>query len=127
MHKNHLLAATIFCMTAVAFGALGAHYVKKIITPDQLTSYETAVRFQFFHGLTILIVAILNERIQLKNYKHIQQLFIAGTCLFCISIYILLFTSFKFIGPITPIGGILLLVAWILLLLSTLKYNNHKI
>jgi len=117
--------AIFFAVTAVALGALGAHALKEILTETQLHSFETGVRYQFFHALAILFLALNTEKFN-HQLKRSLYLMTAGICCFSFSIYLLslqhtLGISLSFLGPITPIGGLLLISAWIMLFFSIKK------
>lgn len=116
MSINTLRAGSIFCFLAVAGGALGAHSLKKVLDSDQLIAWETAIRFLMFHGLALLIVHFLNKSATQK-FTMPAVLIFWGTILFSGSIMLLvtaplLNTSFSFLGPVTPLGGIILLAGW---------------
>lgn len=108
----------LFGFTGVLFGAFGAHYLKSRLNASQLQSFETGVRYQIFHALLLLILGFNLE------YAHpvevwASRLLILGTLLFSFSIYLLVWTGYKgrkwkFLGPITPLGGLLLLAGWAL-------------
>ena len=111
--------AIFFAATAVALGALGAHALKEILTTSQLQSFETGVRYQFLHALAILLLALNAEKFN-HQLKRSLTLMTTGICFFSFSIYLLslqktLGISLYFLGPITPIGGLLLISAWIML------------
>ncbi len=117
--------AIFFAVTAVALGALGAHALKEILTENQLHSFETGVRYQFFHALAILFLALNTEKFNPKLNRSLYLMTI-GICCFSFSIYLLslqdiLGFSLSFLGPITPIGGLLLISAWIMLFFSIKK------
>jgi uncharacterized membrane protein YgdD (TMEM256/DUF423 family) len=127
-HKKLLIAGTIFCLTSVILGALGAHALREHLSTNQLTSFESGVRFQMYHGIVLLIIPsikLLNDAV-----KNILFYFITiGTCLFSFSIYLLctaqLFnTSMNYLGPVTPIGGTLLIVAWFIILWKIISYKS---
>ncbi len=112
-----LLAASIFGGLAVILGAFGAHAFKKIMTDEQLKSYETGVKYQFYHALLLLFLG-MHPQIELLRYA--SYAIIIGTLLFSFSIYGLCWSGVKnkklrILGPITPIGGLFLLSGWILL------------
>lgn len=119
-----LLFGTLFGGLAVIFGAFGAHALKKILSDEQLKSFETGVKYQLYHALVLLIVGFnlaLNTTIEI----YMVYSFIVGIILFSFSIYGLVISSannkkLKFLGPITPIGGLLLLIGWCLLLVAVL-------
>ncbi len=118
MDKKIYSAAGFFGMLAIIFGAFGAHALKKILTIDQLSSFETAVKYQMYHALFLLFLA-LNNHLQVKQKKVIYLLVVVGITLFSGSIYLLSTmnitdVNFKPIGFLTPIGGGLLIIAWAL-------------
>ncbi len=116
MDKKILLVATFLGITAIILGAFGAHGLKKILSVEQLATFEVGVRYQMYHALFLLFVgtfAFLGE----KERTIIFYLTIIGVLLFSGSIYLLSTNSItnmktKFLGPITPIGGLLLVSAW---------------
>lgn len=107
--------AALLAATGVLLGAMGAHALKAVLTPDQLLSFETAVRYQLYHALALLVIQGVHAHNPLRNIAIINNCMLAGTLCFSGSIYLLLATHIKALGPITPIGGLLLIVAWILL------------
>ena len=117
--------AIFFAVTAVALGALGAHALKDILSDSQLHSFETGVRYQLFHAITLLMLALNTEKFNHHLNKSLK-LMTAGICFFSFSIYLLsiqdtIGVSLTFLGPITPIGGLLLICAWLILLFSIKK------
>ena len=124
MNKNIMAWGATFALTAVILGAFGAHALKKLLSINQLASFETGIRYQMFHGIVLLIIGISIDKI--NKTVIISKLFISGTILFSFSIYLLntqelIGTSLSFLGPVTPIGGALLIAGWFCLLLSLLK------
>ena len=127
MDRKIISTAAIFGMIAIILGAFGAHALKKVLTLDQLATFETGVRYQTYHALFLLFIGILTDLPQ-KTKNTIYYLVTFGIFLFSGSIYLLAtndLTSFDFkvIGFITPIGGLLLILAWGALLLN---YFNKK-
>ena len=117
--NNFIKISIFFALTAVVFGALGAHYLKDLITSSQLTSFKTGVKYQFFHALAILLISLNKDKFNTHVKKSLFFLFI-GTLFFSFSIYLLalkdlLLISFQYLGLITPIGGLLLIIGWFLL------------
>ena len=114
-----LISGATFGLLAVIFGAFGAHALKKILSEDQLKSFETGVKYQMYHAIVLLFVgSYFSNPNQLMSWA-----FILGTLLFSFSIYGLVLSDakgkkMKFLGPITPLGGLLLVVGWIMLLLE---------
>lgn len=128
MFKKYIVSGIVFCLLAVAIGAFGAHGLKSL-TKDasQLTAFETGVRYQFFHGIALLIIPFVLEKINQES-KLIFNLFLTGILLFSFSIYVLVLSKIggvellaKIAGPITPIGGLILIVSWGLLLVKVIK------
>jgi len=117
--------AISFAVTAVALGALGTHALKEVLTESQLHSFETGVRYQLFHALALLVLVLNAEKFN-QHLKKSLTLMTVGICLFSFSIYLLSIQetvgiSLSFLGPITPIGGLLLISAWLLLFFSIKK------
>lgn len=116
MDKKILLAAAFLGITAIILGAFGAHALKKVLSIEQLQSFEVGVRYQMYHALFLLFIgvfAFLNE----KERLLIFWLTIFGVLFFSGSIYLLATNGItnlktKFLGPVTPIGGLLLISAW---------------
>jgi uncharacterized membrane protein YgdD (TMEM256/DUF423 family) len=123
--------AAALAAIAVSFGALGAHTLEKLLLPKSLTAWETAVRYQLIHAVVILILALNDRLISEKSIRRILNFFILGVVFFSGSIYLLATQSLtglsvSFLGPITPIGGVLMITAWILVFLHTTKTTKLK-
>lgn len=120
MNETALLFGAILGFLAVIFGAFGAHLLKKKLIKEQLISFETGVKYQMYHAIVLLVLGFqLNLEITIDTY--IINSFIIGTILFSFSIYGLVISSannkkMKFLGPITPIGGLFLVLGWALLI-----------
>ncbi|SED17960.1 Uncharacterized membrane protein YgdD, TMEM256/DUF423 family [Tenacibaculum sp. MAR_2009_124] len=121
MNHTLLLFGSIFGMLAVLFGAFGAHALKKRLNADQLKSFETGVKYQMYHAIVLLIIGF-----NITNPSYFLGIsFILGIFLFSFSIYGLVLSDSKgkklrFLGPITPIGGLFLIIGWVLLLVKVL-------
>lgn len=125
MDKKISITAACIGMIAIILGAFGAHALKKVLTPEQLISFETGVRYQMYQAFFLFFLATQND-IQEKTKKIIYRLNLFGIVYFSGSIYLLSTTGitgidFKPIGFITPIGGLLLIAAWGILGYSILK------
>ncbi len=129
MHKKFLVTAFLLGALAVALGAFGAHSLKKIagISADTIASFETGVRYQFYHTLALLIVAILYKESQSRFLQWAGYFFIAGIILFSGSLYVLTFlkatqlVGMSGIGIITPFGGVSFIAGWLLMLTAVVK------
>ena len=114
-----LVFGSLFGALAIIFGAFGAHALKKKLNPEQLQSFETGVKYQMYHAITLVVLGFnLSDESSINDY--IIHCMIIGTILFSFSIYGLVLSSannrkLKFLGLITPLGGLLLTISWILL------------
>lgn len=118
MDKKIILTALVFGFISIILGAFGAHALKKVLTPEQLSSFEVGVRYLMYHGLFLLFIGTTQMLLpEQKNIVFYLTLF--GTILFSGSIFLLSSSgvtgiNFKFLGPITPIGGLLLIASWVM-------------
>ncbi|WP_309614791.1 DUF423 domain-containing protein [Flavobacterium sp.] len=116
MERKITSVAALMGMIAIILGAFGAHALKKQLSVEQLTAFETGVKYQMYHALFLLFLG-LNTLLDEKAKKMVFQLVIFGVIFFSGSIYLLTTKAitgvdFKFIGIVTPIGGALLILAW---------------
>ena len=127
MQRTIFLIAAIFGVLGVSLGAFGAHALKQFLTDTgSLATYETAVRYQFYHTLLLILVGILMFRIDSKWLKYSALSIILGVLFFSGSLYLLCFTQQAFWGPITPIGGLLLILGWGFLGLAIFNFPFSK-
>ncbi|WP_312901678.1 DUF423 domain-containing protein [Chryseobacterium taichungense] len=120
-----LIFGAVYGMLSVILGAFGAHALKKILSVERLESFETGVRYQMYAAFFLLIVGYM-LKFDTSSQKWISILMIAGTMLFSFSIYGLSMQDYfgmnlKFLGPITPLGGLLIIVSWALLIFYVAK------
>ncbi len=120
--KKAKIFGTLFVLISVTFGALNTHYLKSILPKIAIDSIDVSLRYMMYHGLGLLIISIL----PIKKKRYIINLIIVGTLLFSLSILILSFQSISksnlgWLGPLTPIGGLLLIGGWIILLYSFIR------
>ena len=130
MNKTILLTATSFGLLAIIFGAFGAHGLEKVVEQSAIDSFETGVRYQMYHALFLLLLGMWDGMV-VNRKKIVFHLIWIGVVLFSFSIYALSLnelTSFDFkkIGFITPIGGTILIVGWILFGYYILTNKSHK-
>lgn len=126
MKEIVLLSGAVYGGLAVLFGAFGAHALKSKLSKDQLKSFETGVKYQMYHALVLLTLGFqldFNSEIEIMA----SWFFIIGIFLFSFSIYGLVLSSakgnkIKFLGPVTPLGGLLLLIGWVLLVFIFLNH-----
>ncbi|MCL8008856.1 DUF423 domain-containing protein [Gelidibacter japonicus] len=130
MNRTILITAAIFGIVAIALGAFAAHGLKEVLSTEALQTFETGVRYQMYHAIMLLFVggtSFLNA----KSKNIIFYLVLIGVVFFSGSIYGLSTMdvtgiNFKSVGFITPIGGLLLISAWALMLLNFLKLKRDN-
>lgn len=120
-----LVVGAVYGLLSVVLGAFGAHAFKKILSADRLESFETGVRYQMYGALFLLFVGWI-LKFETGTERWISLLMIFGTMLFSLSIYFLAFqdvwgANLKALGPITPLGGLLMILSWGLLIWHFLK------
>jgi uncharacterized membrane protein YgdD (TMEM256/DUF423 family) len=109
-----LLLGTLFAGLAVSAGAFGAHFLKGILNPTMLTAFETAARYQMYHALGLCIVSWAIERYPHRRFATVGWLFTAGILLFSGSLYGLSLSGWRWLGPVTPLGGAAFIAGWAL-------------
>jgi len=107
--------------TGVALGAFGAHALAGLLSPADLGTFETAVRYQMYHALGLFGVAWLAERGGHPLVVRGGWLLVAGTVVFSGTLYLLVLTGARWLGAVTPIGGVMQLAGWLLVLLGSLR------
>jgi uncharacterized membrane protein YgdD (TMEM256/DUF423 family) len=120
-----LVFGAVYGMLSVILGAFGAHALKKILSVERLESFETGVRYQMYAAFFLLIIGYI-LKFETSSEKWTSILMIAGTLLFSVSIYFLslqdyLGANLKFLGPITPLGGLLMILSWLMLIVYFVK------
>ena len=117
MYKIILSTGSILAGLAVIAGAFASHSLRGYLTESALSTWQTAVRYQMYHSLALLLVAVLMrlEKLWSLWLKSSAIAFIIGILLFSGSLYILSLTNIRWLGIITPFGGIVLILAWIFL------------
>ncbi len=122
MHKTFLIAGTVLGGLGVGIGAFGAHALRAMLTASgRMDTFETAVKYQFYHALALLLTGILYASFPNKYILNAGYAMIGGVLIFSGSLYILCLSGIKWLGAITPIGGLLLLAGWGFLLAGLLK------
>lgn len=126
--KQVLRIAAISGAIAVAFGAFGAHKLKELIDEKSVMNWETGVKYQMLHTLAMLLCGVLMLLQPVKQLKTAASLFLAGIFCFSGSLYLLTTRtitgiSATFLGPITPIGGLLFIAGWLFLFVAVSKFT----
>lgn len=130
MHKTYIKTAAFLGSLTVAMGAFGAHKLKSLVAETVVNTYETAIKYQFYHVIALLIVGIVYGTFTNKLVKAAGVFFILGIIFFCGSLYVLTYKealvlpSLKWVGPITPIGGLFFMIGWICLGIGIGKEKN---
>jgi len=134
MHRGYLTTAFILAAITVALGAFGAHKLEDIAPPTALKTFDTAVRYQFYHVFALAVSGILYKSYRNKWIRTSGMFFLLGIFLFSGSLYLLTLSiakesaDFKWVGPITPIGGVFFILGWIYLAVgirNTKKQNGN--
>jgi uncharacterized membrane protein YgdD (TMEM256/DUF423 family) len=121
MSKFFFVAGALLGGAGVAAGAFGAHALATRLAPDRLELFELAVRYQLTHALALLAAAWAVERWPAASTTVAGWLLLAGTLIFCGTIYALAFNAPRVLGAVTPVGGLALIVGWVLLAISALR------
>jgi uncharacterized membrane protein YgdD (TMEM256/DUF423 family) len=126
MENNPFLRlAAILGLIAVVLGAFGAHRLEMLISPERIETFETGVRYQFYHTIMIALIGVLLHFREIKIWRTAAWLFVIGIILFSGSIYLLAIREIvdlgSWLGPITPIGGTLFIAGWTCLLIGTFR------
>lgn len=126
------MAGSINALLAVAIGAFGAHALKKMVTPDLLVTFETGVRYQFYHSFALLITALVYDKLPIGSIRFAGYAFLTGIFLFSGSLYAITFLKIQGavglngIGTITPIGGLFFIGGWIFLIAGILNSGKSS-
>lgn len=120
--RSTFIWACIFGATGVVIGAFGAHALKPSLdAAGRLDTFETAVKYQFYHTLAMLAVGLMMQQITAKALHYATLLFALGIVFFSGSLYVLCITGIDVLGAITPIGGILFIAGWISVLTGVIR------
>ncbi len=120
--SSWMVLGSILGACAVALGAFGAHGLKTRVGPDMLAVFETAVRYHLTHALALLAVAWASERWPGGASTAAGWLFAAGIVIFSGSLYVMVLTGARWLGAITPLGGLALIAGWCALALAALRH-----
>lgn len=112
---------SLLCGISVALGAFGAHALRSRLSERMLETFEVGVRYQMFHAFALMVLALLATRIELKYFSFIASSFLVGIILFSGSLYAIVFSSYRSLGMITPLGGVALIIAWLTLAISLFR------
>ena len=120
--KIFLLLGSVNALLAVVLGAFGAHALKTRLGADMLSVYQTGVQYHFYHALGLLLVGIITHQFPPSLWiKTSGWLMVAGIILFSGSLYILSITQIRWLGAVTPVGGMAFILAWLILCIGILR------
>jgi len=112
---------TLLAGLAVGLGAFGAHGLRQVLSPEDLATFEIGVRYQMYHALALLAVGWASTRLESGALTAAGWLFVIGIALFSGSLYALVLTGQRWLGAVTPIGGVAFLAGWVLLAWAALR------
>lgn len=124
MEKRFLLSGSILAFLGVVAGAFGSHILKKQIDSELLPVFETAIHYQMYHSLALILVAVVFKIYGGSWIIKAGWFFLAGIIIFSGSLYILSLTGIKWFGAFTPFGGVSFLIGWVCLVIEAIKKNN---
>jgi len=119
--KGYIIVASLFAALAILFGAFGSHALKERLSAQSLEVYDIATRYLMFHALGIFLIALLGFQLPKESLEIPVTMMIVGASIFSGSLYLIAMLDLKKLGMVTPIGGLLLIVSWMLL-----AYNTYK-
>lgn len=122
MSRTLLMIAAFSGAMAVMLGAFGAHGLKNRLTPELMAIYQTGVQYHFYHTLALLVCGLLIQTGVNNNFMRVSAYaFIFGIIIFSGSLYVLAITEIRWLGAITPIGGLAFIVGWITLMIGLMQ------
>ena len=125
MAKSTISLAAISGLVAVTLGAFGAHGLENTLSERMMEVWQTAVQYQFYHSLALLLVATIMLQVQPSRLLNAAAiLFLLGIIIFSGSLYILALSGITWLGAITPIGGTLFMIGWIVLAIAAFKISK---
>lgn len=119
--KRSLVLGSLLLALAVLIGAYGAHGLKSMVDADKLVTFETGVRYHFFHAFGLMIIGILQQMFQNLRLNVSMYSFLVGILLFSFNCYFYVLSGMKMFAMIVPVGGVLFVLGWIVLLVRLLK------
>ncbi len=121
--KRSLFLGSSVLALAVLIGAFGAHGLKAIVTPEKLITFETGVRYHFYHGIGLMMVGLLQQTLPAIRLNAAAYSFLIGILLFSFNCYFYVLSGAKIFAMIVPVGGLLFVTGWILISVRLLKFR----
>ncbi len=130
MNKFHLTIGGILLLLAVITGAFGAHLIENQLGPRAAEIFDTGVKYQFYHGLGIILVELISKDLKSRLFSFAIYSFFIGILCFSGSLYVLAFKdmmgpAIQYVGPITPIGGLFFIIGWALFIAGVIKSKRE--
>lgn len=119
--KKSLITASVLLALSVLIGAFGAHGLKSIVSADKLLTFETGVRYHFYHALGLLMLGLVQQTFQTLNLKVSAWAFLVGTLLFSFNCYFYVLSGMTIFAMIVPVGGVMFVLGWIMMTKEFLK------
>ncbi len=119
--KKSLVLGSALLALAVLIGAFGAHGLKNMVLPEKLVTFETGVRYHFYHALGLLFAGMLQQQFQTLKMNVTHWAFFAGVLLFSFNCYFYVVTDIKMFAMIVPLGGLLFVLGWVVMMVQLLK------
>ncbi|WP_371194525.1 DUF423 domain-containing protein [Glaciecola sp. SC05] len=116
-----LVSGIIFCLLSVAIGAFAAHGLKSLLNEHQLGIFETAAKYQMYHGLALIMVGLFGM-LSASKLQFVNVGFVGGVLCFSGSLYLLALLELRWLAFITPVGGVLLMLGWSAFLFQALSF-----
>ena len=120
--KLYIITGSVFAALAILFGAFGSHALKEKLTPEQLEIYDIATRYLMFHALGIFAIGILGYQVPSEVLTCALLIMVFGILIFSGSLYLISLAGYKKLGMVTPIGGLALIISWLMV-----AYNIYKL
>ncbi|MBK1886325.1 MULTISPECIES: DUF423 domain-containing protein [Marinobacter] len=121
------MIGSFFALTAVMAGAFGAHGLRNLVSERSLEVFQTAVTYQMYHAIALVLVALLAGFGLSRRWLGLAAgFFVAGILLFSGSLYTLVLTEIRWIGPVTPMGGVCFMIGWLLLLTAGVGQQTNQ-
>ncbi|MEX0604666.1 MAG: DUF423 domain-containing protein [Marinobacter sp.] len=121
------MLGALLILTAVMGGAFGAHALRGMVAERSLEVFQTGVQYQMIHGLGLILIAILGALNVSRRLLALAAGFLmAGVLMFSGSLYLLVLTDWRWVGPVTPVGGVCFMVGWVLIVIAGLRQGNGQ-
>lgn len=120
--KLYIITGSVFAALAILFGAFGSHALKEKLTLEQLEIYDIATRYLMFHALGIFAIGILGYQMPSEVLTWPLLIMVFGILIFSGSLYLISLVGYKKLGMVTPIGGLALIISWLMV-----AYNIYKL